>query len=233
MATQPNIDNDDRSRCLPADEMAAFDRTEGDREIRDERFINGVAGRCIHPGQDIESDDHRTPLLHTRGTSARLGEEAAWRALATRAEQPVDDDGLSGVEIAGERAGINGGRIEHVKRQIALGDRVWCFASTGSMTRRRTPVDASARATTHASPPLLPGPASTRTPASSRSRNRNAISAAAAAPARCMSARDGMPAAIADASRAADSELVTTRIMRRRSICGCAAYFCDVPTVRP
>ena len=41
-------------------------------------------------------------------------------------------------------------------------------------------------------------------------RARSAISAAAAAPARCMSARDGIRAAIAAASRAADCSLLTT-----------------------
>ena len=101
------------------------------------------------------------------------------------------------------------------------------------MTRTRTPVDASARATTQASPPLLPGPASTSTPASSRRESAARSRAAAAAPARCMSARDGMPAAIADASRAADSELVTTRIEWSARDVVALRYFCDVPTVRP
>ena len=47
-----------------------------------------------------------------------------------------------------------------------------------------------------------------------------------------MSARDGMPRAIAAASPAADSALVTTGTSERTGS-RCARYFCDVPTVRP
>ena len=40
-----------------------------------------------------------------------------------------------------------------------------------------------------------------------------------------------MPDEMADASRAADSELVTTRTRSRTMIS--MVYFCEVPTVRP
>src|SRR4029078_13250442 len=70
-------------------------------------------------------------------------------------------------------------------------------------------------ATTQASPPLLPGPANASTPCMRRSPSLRAISDAAAAPARCIRAREGVPAAMADASRAADSALVTTRTSGR------------------
>src|SRR4029079_17066619 len=89
--------------------------------------------------------------------------------------------------------------------------------AVGSTTRTRTPAVISAAATTQASPPLLPAPARTSTPESRRSRNRSAISPAAAAPARCISARDGMPRAMADASPADDSSLVRTGTSGRTS----------------
>src|SRR5690242_660848 len=94
-------------------------------------------------------------------------------------------------------------------------------AGTVSTTRTATPELASARATTQPSPPLLPGPVKTTTPEVRRGRKRSAISAATAAPARCIRARDGIPPAIAAASRAADCPLVTTKT-RGRSLTAAA-----------
>ena len=96
------------------------------------------------------------------------GNLAARRAARAGAEQPVDDDVArrrSCPDVAGVIAPSDVVARARVRR-CASG----VFAATGSTTRTRTPVAASARATTHASPPLLPGPARTSTPRSRRSR---------------------------------------------------------------
>ena len=91
-------------------------------------------------------------------------------------------------------------------------------ASPASCTNTRAPRCASARATTHPSPPLFPGPAYTATGSSRASGYARTVSVAAASPARCMSVRDGVPAAMAAESLAAASAAVVTRtsvIVRR------------------
>ena len=82
-----------------------------------------------------------------------------------------------------------------------------------SATRTRTPRLASSAATTHASPPLLPGPAYTATPCDDSSGKRLNTRPAAARPAACISERDGTPPAIAAASSSAACDALTTRTL--------------------
>ena len=107
------------------------------------------------------------------------------------------------------------------------------FAATGSMTRTRAPLAASARATTHASPPLFPGPASTRTPR---------VESLAVAQ-RDLGGRRGA-GALHERSRwhaGGDSRRVARRRLRAgddadertHGLPEAVDYFCDVPTVRP
>src|ERR1019366_7324110 len=76
-----------------------------------------------------------------------------------------------------------------------------------------TPPPPTPPPTTHASPPLLPGPAYTATPRDDSSGKRLNTRPATARPAACISERDGTPPAIAAASSSAACDALTTRTL--------------------
>ncbi len=194
--------------------MAALDRAEGERDVGARDVAGRFAGRRIHAAGDVHGHDGRAALARRLARADGPRDLAARSAGRAGAEQAVDDDRLAAGACLIQRD--DRALAELLDGEGAFGARVGRSRGDGfddreSALRPR----ASARAMTHASPPLFPGPAKIRTPASSRFMYRRLISAAAAAPARCMSAREGTPALIVEESRAADSALVTTRTRGR------------------
>ena len=151
---EPDVRDDDRAGRVAIDEQAAFHRPERDGEIGAHARARRLAGGGVEAARHVERDDaHAAPPAGTLEPDApdRVGDRAMRRAARTRAEQAVDDHALGAVGNAVREDGARG---------LALGDRVAACATRAiSATRTRTPRRASSAATTHASPPLLPGPA--------------------------------------------------------------------------
>ncbi len=203
-----DVDDDDASAAIAPHERAAFHRAERDREIGRHRDVTRAGGR-IEPARHVERDDARAGI-------AQLLQCDESRRRSHRAELPRSRCPGCRRPRRLPRRSVRARRRAHARSDARHAHRRSSPSAT-STTRTETPTAASAAATTHASPPLFPGPAKTATPCAIASPKARAISAAAAAPARCMSARDGTPPSMAARSRAADCAAVTTCTVMRLS----------------
>ena len=161
-----------RRRCARtaprADELPALDRAEGDRQVRRHASRSPSPVDASSP-LGTSSATTRAPSLRSCAMRSSIGDRAARFALRARAEDAVDDELFAA--SSARRASTSMPRATHARRA-----RQSVFGSPTSTTRTRTPTAASAPATTHASPPLLPGPAKTATPRARRSPNACTIS---------------------------------------------------------
>ena len=222
-------------------EVAALDRAEGDREIAQR---SGPALRPVLASSPVGTSSATTDAPRSREASQRLRPRPRCRRAGTvrreaGAQQRVDDDRLA----AGEQViGAIRRRYARSERRVALGSRVGRAGRVHTPRRARAlPLRASARATTQRVAAVV---SRSRGHQHARRRvgpgNDATISAAAAAPARCISARDGTPAAIAAESHAdapsgvdhGDGKWTSAHVGRvTRAARG--GYFCDAPTERP
>ena len=166
-----------RARCrrttivaarIARDELAALDRAEGDRERGAQRAdVLVPCSRRARSGTSSATID--APRVARARAAAPRRCAMSPRSGAVRgeagAEQRVDDERLAAGERARRRRPVatTPAAIATSRSAIASGVR----AATHSTTRTRTPAACSACATTHPSPPLLPGPVATTTPRSS------------------------------------------------------------------
>ena len=155
----PDVDHHDGAHLVPREQVAAPDTAERDGQRRARSAVHD-AGLEINAGRPVDRDDRQ---LEVENALHQRGHRRTRRAPRSGAEERVHHE-------ADARPGPVGRDLAHAVGARACGhaSRSSAAGPGGAVTHTGTSRRWRARATTHPSPPLWPGPAATSTPSRSR-----------------------------------------------------------------